>query len=340
MSGSKAPLSIGIIGAGEIARKAHLPVLKNVPDVRIAWIYDRRPEPARALAEAYGLKAIDSAAPESLPSCDVALLAIPVEGREKYLDHLSSSGKAALCEKPFARSPAEHIRLARRFAPHALGAGYMRRFYRSTRLLRRIVHEGLFGRLLKIDLREGNRSKGTGSDTSFLDDPRLGASRGVLTDLGSHSIDLALYISGASGFDVVSVNKILDGNVDRKLTAEVELILPNNGEDPPVRFSYVVSWLDRQDNRIRLTFEHATVWCGIEPGAEVFVGNPELPRDALMLSAEACGAATYNQAFYLEWQEFLAGVRDERESEVSARSALLTTSLIEALLTRSSGAYA
>jgi len=340
MSGPKAPLSIGIVGAGEIARKAHLPVLVNVPDVRIAWIYDQRPEPARALAEAYGLRAIDSASPEALPDCDVALLAIPVEGREKYLDHFSSSGKAALCEKPFARSPAEHIRLLRQFPPHALGAGYMRRFYRSTRLLRRIVREGMFGRLLKIDLREGNRSKGSGTDASFLDDPRLGASRGVLTDLGSHSIDLALYVSDASGFDVVSVSMVLDANVDRKLAAAVELTVPSSRSDSPVEFNYTVSWLDRQDNRIQLTFEHATVWSGIEPAAEVFVGNPDSPRDALSLCARVPGAATYNQAFYLEWQDFLSGVREQRESEVSAQSALLTTSLIDALLAESSGDHA
>ena len=277
MSGSKAPLSIGIVGAGEIARKAHLPVLVNVPNVRIAWIYDRRPAAARALAEAYGLEAIESASPDGLPECDVALLAIPVDGRETYLDHFASSGTAALCEKPFARSPAEHKRFSQQFAPHALGAGYMRRFYRSTKLLRRVVRERLFGRLRRVDLREGNRSKGSGTDASFLDDPRLGASRGVVTDLGSHSIDLALYVSGASAFEVVSVSQISDASVDRKLTATVTLTVPSDRSASPIEFNYVVSWLDRQDNRIQLTFEHATVWSGIEPGADVFVGNPDSP---------------------------------------------------------------
>jgi predicted dehydrogenase len=336
MSGSSLPLSIGIVGAGEISRKAHLPVLVNVPDVRIAWIYDRRPASARALAEAYGLRAIDSSSLDSLADCDVALLAIPVEARGEYLAHFSSRGKAALCEKPFARSPAEHIRFLQQFAPHSLGAGYMRRFYRSTRLLRRVVREGLFGQLLNIDLREGSRSKGSGTDASFLDDPRLGRSRGVLTDLGSHSIDLALYVSGASSFGVVSVNRTLDGDVDRRLAAAVKLHLPGRRSDEPVEFNYVVSWLDRQDNRIQLTFERATVWSGLEPASEVLVGDPDSPRDALVLSAREGGAATYNQAFYLEWRDFLAGVRDERESEISARSALVTTSLVEALLTEES----
>jgi predicted dehydrogenase len=332
MNKSKATLTIGIIGAGEITRKSHLPVLVNIRDIEIAWIYDRRPASAQALANAYGLRALHSLSPPELPACDVVLLAIPVDVRSEYLSHVSLSGAAALCEKPFALSAAEHAQLIDRFAPYALGAGFMRRFFRSTMLLRRIVTDGIFGPLLKIDISEGNRSKGSGVDSSFLDEPGLGASRGVLTDLGSHSIDLALYISAANGFEVQSCTKILDGAVDRKLTAEVRLHMANNESAPPVQLSYGVSWLDRQANRIQLTFEHTKVWSGLAPGAEVFVGDPQTPQHALSLALQTPGAITYNQAFYLEWKEFLSGLRAERESLVSARSAFLTTALVEALL--------
>jgi predicted dehydrogenase len=340
MSRSTATLSIGIVGAGEITRKSHLPVLVNTPNVEIAWIYDRRPALAQALAQAYGLKALHSMPPAELPACDVVLLAIPVDVRGEYLSHLSSSGGAAFCEKPFALRAAEHARLIDRFPPYALGAGFMRRFYRSTMLLRRVVTEGIFGPLLQIDISEGNRSKGSGVEASFLDDPRLGASRGVLTDLGSHSIDLALYVSAANGFEVQSCNKVLDGAIDRKLTAAVRLHTASNESGRRVELNYGVSWLDRQDNRIQLTFEHTKVWSGLVPTAEVFLGNPESPQDALCLAPQTPGATTYNQAFYLEWQAFLAGLRTERESIISARSALLTTSLVEALLAAGGTAHA
>jgi predicted dehydrogenase len=338
MTRSAGTLSIGIVGAGEISRKSHLPVLLNTPDVEIAWIYDRRRTSAQDLARAYGLQALHSLSPERLPACDVVLLAIPVDARREYLDHLGSSGGAALCEKPFATSSADHRLLIDRFAPHALGAGFMRRFFRSTMLLRQIVADGIFGPLLKIDISEGNRSKGSGIDASFLDDPRLGASRGVLTDLGSHSIDVALYVCGATGFDVQSCSKVMDGAIDRKVTAAVQLHTAVNGS-VPVELSYKVSWLDRQDNRIQLTFQHTKVWSGLVPHAEVFVGNPESPGDAIRLAPQAPGATTYNQAFYLEWKDFLAGFRAGRESITAARSALLTTSLVEALLAAGSTAH-
>lgn len=339
MSRSAAALSVGVVGAGEISRKSHLPVLVNIPGVDIAWIYDRNPASARALAGAYGLRALQSLSPEALPMCDIVLLAIPVESRGDYLKHLSSIGGAALCEKPFATSAAEHRRLIGQFTPHALGAGFMRRFFRSTMLLRQVVADGMFGPLLRIDISEGNRSKGSGVDSSFLDDPHLGASRGVLTDLGSHSIDLALYVSAATGFEVQSCTKVLDGAVDRKVTAAVRLHTAANGS-MPVDLRYGVSWLDRQENRIQLTFERTKVWSALAPAAEVFAGNPNSPQEAIRLGGQSPGATTYNQAFYLEWQDFLEGFRAERESITSARAALLTTSLVEALFAAGSTTHA
>jgi predicted dehydrogenase len=324
-------LSIGIVGTGEITRRAHLPVLANTPGVRIAWLYDQRPDPARALAHAYGLQAVEAATPAELPPCDVALLAIPVDARGDYLRHFAAHGVAVFCEKPFALSLAQFGGATDGFEPHALGCGYMRRFYRSTLLLRHAVVAGIFGPLVGIDIAEGGRSKGSGVDASFLDDPRLGAARGVLADLGSHSLDLALYIAGASAFSVRASRLTRDGAVDRKVGAEIALQTPASSTRP-IDMTYSVSWLDRQHNTIRLRFAHTSVWSGLAPSADVYVGSPDQPAEALTLSAGLGGATTYNQAFFLEWQDFLAGVRARRESSVSARSAWLTTAVLESLL--------
>jgi predicted dehydrogenase len=330
---SKVPLAIGIVGAGAITRKSHLPVLMNTPGVAIAWIYDHRPESAKALADAYGLKWADVKAIDHLPACDAALLAIPIGARTQYLKAFAARGTAVLCEKPFAMNAAEHSHILDQFEPHALGAGYMRRFFGSSLLLRRIVREGMFGPLRGLDVSEGGRSKGSGADASFLDDPRLGATRGVLTDLGSHTVDLALYISAAAGFDVISCDREMDGVVDRKVTARMSLYGPAGHPGPPVDMTYAVSWLDRQDNQIRLRFAHTTVWSALGPASDVYVGDPTDPGNAILLKSQTGGATTYNQAFYLEWQHFLDGLRTQSESLVSGRSALLTTSAVEALLT-------
>jgi predicted dehydrogenase len=321
-------LQVGVVGAGEITRQMHLPVLLNMPDVEVAWLYDRRDHQAAALSAAYGVKAVAAATADALPSCDVALLAVPVNARQDYLRVFADRQTAVLCEKPFATSSRVHLNTLERFPNHKLGVGYMRRLYSSTTLLRGIVADGWFGPLRSIRINEGDRSKGRGVDQSFLNDQHLGAARGVLTDLGSHTVDLALHVCAADSYAIQSCEIVFDGAVDRKLSARIEL---QNAQGSAIEFDYCVSWLDRQPNILQLNFDHATLWSRLSPSATVFLGDPAHPERCISLN-RAGGASTYNQAFYLEWRSFLDGVVAGKESQISARSAALTTLLVEDLL--------
>ena len=327
------PVSIGIIGAGEITRKLHLPVLLSMPEVQVAWLWDRRDSQAEMVGRAHGLKWLSPAISPSIPECDVALLAIPIEARAQYLDTFLPRQTAVLCEKPFAASRNQHQQLIDAFPGHRLAAGYQRRFHQSTVLLRRILAERWFGPLQRIRLAEGDRSRGSGVDHSFLDDGQGGATRGVLFDLGTHGIDLILYITSATGFRVIASDVVLDGKIDRRVQARASLQGVESAGPNGVDLDFCVSWLDRQSNLIELHFERATVWCNLSPAAEVFIGDPARPAECVRVSGGS-GATTPNQAFYLEWREFLRGVREQQPSMLSARTSLLTTELMEELLAR------
>ena len=93
-----------------------------------------------------------------------------------------------------------------------------------------------------------------------------------------------------------------------------------------------MSWLDRQANRICLRFERAVVWSELSVAGSVYMGDPESPASCTALTSHLSGATTLNQAFYLEWRAFLDGLNARCESQVSGRSALLTTKLVEGLL--------
>jgi predicted dehydrogenase len=346
-------VSVGIVGAGAIARKMHLPVLLSMSDVRVDWLYDRDPDRARDLGKAYGVPVVQAASPAQLPQSDVVLLAIPVEARHEYFETVARQGGSVFCEKPFALTAAEHRRVAALYADSRVACGYMRRFYDSVLTLRQVVAEGWFGPLTRLRIAEGNRSRASGADTSFLDGSGSGAACGVLTDLGSHSIDLALHLTQASSFRIRECEMVFDGPIDRRVAARVDLIgapagdwsrgtgaavavtSPAGSGDVPsgdsVEFEYEVSWLDVQPNRLELQFERATVFCGLGWNAEVLVGQPEKPAQAFRLLAPVQGARTPNQAFYLEWRAFLEGLAGERESAISANSAYLTTALVESL---------
>jgi len=321
-------MQIGIIGAGEIVRQMHLPVLLGMPGVRIAWLFDTAADRAAALAAAYGVRAVSAPTPVDLPPCDVALIAIPLPAREPYLRVMSERGTAVFCEKPFASGAVEHTRYIEWFAPHALGVGYMRRFYRSTRVLAHLLENRWFGPLQSLRIGEGGRSRGSGSGRSFLEDRRLAAARGVLTDLGTHTLDLVLQLVAPAGFVVRHSELILDGEVDRHAAASITL---SRGAEPVVALDWSVSWLTEQPNTIELRFRDVSAWCSLAPGAEVFIGDPARPARAARLGLELDGAISGNQAFFLEWQEFLRGVERREVSAVAAVSALQTTALAEAI---------
>src|SRR5579862_6214536 len=118
---------VGVIGAGDIVRQMHLPVLLNVPSVQVTWIYDHDEGRCVNLARAYGVRAVAAATPSDLPECDVALLAIPMAARSSYLDEFAGRGSAVLCEKPFALAVADHEHFVSQYPAHRLGCGYMRR---------------------------------------------------------------------------------------------------------------------------------------------------------------------------------------------------------------------
>jgi predicted dehydrogenase len=324
-------LSVGVIGAGDIAHKVHLPVLMSMPQVRVQWIYDTNAARCRSVAAAHGRPAIGLCSPDQLPACDVVLLAIPVGVRASYYEVFAKRGTAVLTEKPFALSLDHHRSIVDMYAPYDLGCGYMRRFYSSTRMFRHLVESKPFGTLRRIVISEGNRVTASRVDRSYIDDPGQSSFGGILSELGCHSLDVALYVSGAHSYAVRSCEFAFDGPVDRKVTANIALWDSKQSPKEGITVEYCVSWLDRQANCITLEFENCSVWAEIGPGSEVRMGAADCPSTSITLVPATRGAMSANQAFFLQWQAFLAGVSSKTESEVSASSSVLSTGLIEAL---------
>jgi predicted dehydrogenase len=176
---------------------------------------------------------------------------------------------------------------------------------------------------------EGGRTAASGVDHSYLDDPRQATSGGILAELGCHTLDIALYVTGAKGYRVESCECAFDGQTDRRVSANVTLVdsphLPAGG----TQLEYAVSWLERKENLIVLEFSGTTIWAETSPGGGVHMGSLARPSSSTLLRSSDRAATTANQAFYLQWRSFLDGARSKVECEVSARSALLTTQLVD-----------
>lgn len=322
---------MGVIGTGNIARQVHLPVLTSMPGVRVVWVADVNAASAASVAAAFKLPAIPlplQKAPAS--DCDVALIASPVGTRRPHLEHLAGRGVAAFVEKPFARTVEEHRSFASLFPASRIGCGLMRRAYDSTAIVRRVLAEGWLGPLTRIVVREGGRFTGSGTDRSYFDDERAGG--GILLELGCHALDLALHLTGATRHAIVRQRLLFDGAPDRVAEGEVEL-LPGPGETgAPIPLEFRFSWLDDLDNAIEFHFPSSRLSVGNRPGSAVRLhGSGGDPGVALTPGG---GATTTNQAFYLEWQDFLDGLRNDRPSSFSAETTLPVTALIEDIYAR------
>ena len=233
-----AELSVGIVGAGEITSRIHLPVLTACDGIRIAYVTDKNAHAARAVGEGYKLAAITMPANiEELPVTDVALLAVPVSARAPYYELFARRKTAVLAEKPLAISGADAERICAMYPDYALACGFQRRSFATAVIARRAVAEKWFGTLRGVQVSEGSLTTKTGVDSHFYDQPSAGG--GVLMDLGCHSLDLAMYISGASAAILGEHRFVFDGDIDREVEARLALETP----DGPCSLHYLVTWL-------------------------------------------------------------------------------------------------
>lgn len=316
-------LKIGVVGAGSIARGVHLPVLLASDGFEVAWIADRAEPAARRAADAFGVARVAPADPESFPSCDALLLAIPLPFRGSWIEAARRRGVAVYCEKPFARDLAEHDALASGFPPGRIGCGFQRRFHASTRAVADAVAYAPFGRLLGVRHVEGGRVTRSGGATFLAGGRRAGA--GVLLDLGCHAADLLLHASGAREFEVRRCAVVQDQGVDLDVDAEFACRTADGTVDASLR----VSWIEDLDSSTEWRFERAILRTRPSPEAPVRVESGG--RRIGTFDTDAARARTVAQAFHLAWRAFGDGLAAGTESEVAASAARPTTALVAAL---------
>jgi predicted dehydrogenase len=347
----KSVLTVGIVGAGEVVTRIHLPVLSACENVRLSYIADKDARATKLAASTFGAQPIvvnDKL--DTLPQTDVALLAVPVAARLPYHELFAQRGTCVLSEKPLATCLGEAERICGLYPEYALACGFQRRSYATANLARLAISENWFGRLRGISVSEGALTTKTGADARFYDE--AGSGGGVLMDLGCHSLDLSFYLTGAPGVKIVEQRFVMDNGVDREVEAHMLLQTPVGSCD----FDYFVTWLRPAENLIRLYFDNCVASLPSHPADEIElhgVTNNHFENDCLVsdrpsneranndpssngrfrafLSAKAAGASTVYQAFYIEWMAFLDGIRNQRPSHFNARSALATVKTVEML---------
>lgn len=188
------PLRVAVVGVGAVAH-AHLPALQDSPNVDVVALVDKHLPRAQEAVEMYGVgQAVDDYK-QLAGMADAAVLALPHSLHAPVSIDLLQAGVHVLVEKPMALTVAEcdaMIEAADR-SGRVLAVGQARRWFDSSRFIKRMLDDGLLGPIRSFDMREGFvYDWPAASDFTFKKE----AGGGVLADAGVHALDTLLWWLG------------------------------------------------------------------------------------------------------------------------------------------------
>lgn len=318
-------MKVGIIGAGLVTSGSHLPVLVNMPGVRVEWICDRSAATAATVAKSYGI----SQTYTDVAQCtdvDVVLIATPVGARPTVIPQALARGWHVFSEKPFALTLEEHDRYIADAARHGrqLGVGQVRRFAGPTASARQLLQRDFLGPVLRVGAAEGFITRSTGRESGWhMTDPKAGG--GVLMETGSHLVDQVLFVLDARDVSLREARQRRHRGLELASSLDADITL-GNGQVVPC--SIELSMLDDLANGIFIEFPNYILKVGLFfEGANALVNHD---GETLAELGTTDGVDNPTAGFAAEWQNFFEQCRRNEPGTLDARSVRNTTALIEA----------
>ena len=147
--GSSAPLRVGVIGCGRVARDRHVPIAASMEGVELKAICDISPETRSALKEQYGLDEVHDSYQTllDLDSVDAVMIATPTEYHAEIGLAALAADKHVMIEKPLALSLSDVDRLEEAAAQHGktVAVAMNSRWHRLVREARQRIRDGQIG---------------------------------------------------------------------------------------------------------------------------------------------------------------------------------------------------
>ena len=323
---------IGIIGAGKVVEDMHLPVIKNLKELKVAWVCDTDLNRSKLLSRMYQVPHLPvQKAISVLDDVDLCLIATPVGVRKNYIEACAQAGIAVYSEKPFARTRAEHEYYCSLFPDYKIAAGFQRRFYKNIHTLREIIKSGVFGNLKRIELNHGQYSLKSGGAHRYITNPKLSGG-GVVIDSGIHCLDQILFSTAATGVEVEVARAIVFNGIDYETTIFSTITMESKHR---VEVECNHTSLRNFHQRFKYFFDTAEVRLGMNPDSQVRAqplneGKREKVNfEVFNGKGDTPWASTPNQSYYLSWIFFLKGLLEGRPQMTSAAENYLTTGWVE-----------
>ncbi|MDR1419249.1 MAG: Gfo/Idh/MocA family oxidoreductase [Treponema sp.] len=349
-------LKYGVIGCGGIANAKHLPSLKKIPGVETVAFCDIVRERAEKANREYGGgrgKVFGSWRELLEEDLDAVCVLTPNNTHAEISIAALRAGKHVMCEKPMAKTYREALDMlsARDAAGKLLTIGYQNRFRPDSLFLKAECKKGTLGEIY-FARAVALRHRAVPTWGVFLDGEKQGG--GPLIDIGTHSLDLALFMMNnyeplyAAGTVYHKLNKDRNtGNVwgdwdTKKFTVEDSafgFIVMKNGATIMLQSSWALNTAEVREGVVSI--------CGVKGGADmprqgelVINGVKNNRQYTLIPSLKAGGVDFYGGSNEsesdLEARCFAKAIRGRGELCVRPEEAAAVTMILEGIY-RSAG---
>lgn len=201
------PVRVAVIGAGLIARRAHLPAYVAAEEAEVAAIVSAHRETAEEAARQFGNpRVLDSwQAAVADPDIDAIDICTPNSLHSVIAIAALKAGKAVLVEKPMATSLAEADAMvaAAREARVVLAVAHNLRFVPIYAAMQQLLADGAIGRIFSARgffMHAGPDEFWGATSDWFWREGEAGG--GALLDMGIHMIDLLRWMIGRRVLEV------------------------------------------------------------------------------------------------------------------------------------------
>jgi predicted dehydrogenase len=264
---------LGIVGCGAVIDYFYRKQLPKLAHVRVAGVSDRDGVRAGKAAAYFGCPACSF--DELLARCDFLIIATPPQSHYSLAAAALEKKVGVLVEKPFVLTRAEAENLIDCSNQHRapLYVSHFRRYFPSVKTAREVLQTGVLGEVRAIEMYEGGIFRWNTASGYVASDPH----GGVLYDTGSHTVDVALYVSGLDrpglACEVDSVQR------DKEEPAhEIDAKFRLSTDNRTIQARLLLSRRNQLANRVRLHCENGWLECGLQPSSPVRMGGGQGDR--------------------------------------------------------------
>lgn len=263
-------LKAGIIGCGAVTQKSYISNLPRCGKIVISYLFDTNIEMALKAAKGSDIEVVNLN--DLKKKSDIIIIATPPSTHFELLKDVLLEGKIVICEKPFLTNAFEVIEvleIAKKYNSQ-LFVAHFRRCFPTLKLANDLIKTNVLGLVKRISIYEGGKfSWHTESGYVFKE-----KSGGVLYDTGSHSIDMALYITS---LDLQTISKVQVNSIKRdkeepshEIKVNLKLDLDTNKS---VDFNFMLSRYGVLSNKIKVECENGYLEIPIDMKNYIKIGR-------------------------------------------------------------------